>query len=100
MKVKELIGYLSVMDPESDLRFRFGDSDLYRMACARMIAEQPADVDYKESVTPMLQWLQIKSIEFSLTVKDACITFEQGYICDDCITKEIAKIRNEIDKKA
>ena len=100
MTVKELMGYLSVMDPESDLRFRFGDSDLYRMACARMIAEQPADVDYKESVTPMLQWLQIKSIEFSLTVKDACITFEQGYICDDCITKEIAKIRNEIDKKA
>ena len=100
MKVKELMGYLSVMNPESDLNFSFGDSDLYRMACARMIAEQPVDVDYKESVTPMLEWLQIKSIEFSLTVKEACITFEQGYICDDCIKIEMGKIKNEIDKKA
>ena len=100
MKVKELMGYLSVMNPESDLNFSFGDSDLYRMACARMIAEQPVDVDYKEDVTPMLECLEIKSIEFSLTVKEACITFEQGYICDDCIKIEMGKIKNEIDKKA
>jgi hypothetical protein len=100
MTVKELMGYLSVMNPESELHFSFGDSDLYRMACARMIAEQPVDVDYKEAVTPMLEWLEIKSIEFSLTVKDACITFEQSYICNDCINKEIAMIRHEIDKKA
>ena len=100
MTVKEMMEYLSVMDPESNLRFSFGHSDLYRKACARMIAEQPSDVDYKEDVTPMLEFLEIKSIEFSLKVKDACITLEQGYICDDCIKKEIAKIRNEIDKKA
>ena len=100
MTVKEMMEYLSVMDPESNLRFSFGHSDLYRKACARMIAEQPSDVDYKEDVTPMLEWLQIKSIEYSLTVKEACIIFEQGYICDDCIKEEMGKIRNEIDKKA
>ena len=100
MKVRELIGFLSVMDPDSDLNFRFGETDLYRKACAKLIAEQPIDINYRESVTPMLEHLDISNIEFSLNTKDIYITFEQGYICEDCIKEEIGKIRNEIDKKA
>ena len=80
------MGYLSVMNPESDLRFSFGDSDLYRKACARMIAEEPADVDYRESVIPMLECLEIPS---SITkLPNECF-----YDCDGI--KEI-KIPNHI----
>lgn len=100
MKARELIGYLSVMDPDSDLYFRFGETDLYRKACAKLIAEEPIDIDYKESITPMLEHLDISNIEFSLNTKDINITFEQGYISDECIRREITDLRNEINKKA
>lgn len=100
MKVRELIGYLSVMDPDSDLNFRFGETDLYRKACAKLIAEQPIDIDYRASVTPMLEHLDISAIGYSLKTKDIYITFEQGYICEERIRREITDMRNGIDKKA
>lgn len=100
MKAKELIGYLSVMDPDSELFFHFGETDLYRRACAKLIAEEPVDIDYRDSVTPMLEHLDISNIEFSLNTKDINITFEQDYISDECISREITDLRNEINKKA
>jgi len=100
MKARELIGYLSMMDPDSDLDFCFGETDLYRRACAKLIAEEPVDIDYRDSVTPMLEHLDISKIEFSLNTKDINITFEQGYISDEGIRKEITDLRNEINKKA
>ena len=100
MKVKALIDFLSVMDPDSDLNFCFGETDLYRKACAKLIAEQPIDIDYRASVTPMLEHLNISAIGCSLKTNDVYITFEQGYICDERIRREITDLRNGIDKKA
>lgn len=99
MKVKELIGYLNMISPDADLHFRFGKTDLYRKACARLIAKQPADVDYREDVTPMLENLIISDIEYELNTNEMCLTFEQGYICDANIKKEAIEIRDGNNKK-
>lgn len=92
MKVHELISALSLCPPFSDISFHFGGDDEYRLACARLIAEQPLDVDFRERLTPMLEHLDVACIDLQITAAEIHITLEQGYIKESCIDDEIKKI--------
>lgn len=95
MKVQELISVLSICDPETEISFEFGYDDEYRQACARLIAEQPLNVDYRDDYTPMLGNLDLSRIDIGITDKEIKMTFEQGYLTDRVIINKIAEISKQ-----
>ena len=102
MRVKDLMPFLNLADPEAEIHFQFGESDDYRIAVARMISEQPLDVDYKEDITPMLENLDFAAYKYDIDRNEVQVTFSQGYVTEKTIHDEITKIiklRNELKNK-
>ena len=93
MKVKELINALSVCNSETEVHFQYGEDNDYRLACARLIAEQDLNVDYKDDVTSMLYCLEVSNISIDLKHDNVDITLEQDLINEQDINDEIVKIR-------
>lgn len=101
MKVKELLDLIGDWDQETEVRFEFGSHEDYRIACSRLIADQPLDVDWRDSVTPMLEYLSVSEIKKRILHNEVTITLEQRYVEDGSIEDEeikIAKLRSELKK--
>lgn len=92
MKVKELMSWLSKVDPEAEIHFQFGESDIYRLVVARMIAEEPKDIDPRESCLPMLEHLDLAAFKYVFSHNEVTVTFEQGFIQESEIRKRITNV--------
>ena len=93
MKIKELMSCLSNVDPEAEIRFQFGDSDIYRTVIARMIAEEPKDIDPRESCLPMLEYLDLAAFKYDFSRNEVEFTFEQGFVSESEIRKKIIDVK-------
>lgn len=95
MLVENLQQYLAICSPDYEVRFQFGNDDMYRKTCAKMIAEQPNDIDFRDDVTPMLEYLEISEVKIDISRKEIVITFIQGYIKDECIRERYFDFKKE-----
>ena len=92
MKVKELMSWLSNVDPETEIHFQFGENEIYRLVVARMIAEEPKDIDPRDSCLPMLENLDIAAFKYDLYRNEVEVTFSQGYVLESEIRKRIIDV--------
>jgi hypothetical protein len=98
MIAKELIDILK-NHQNAHVEFKFGKDKLYRQACAKLINEQPLDVNVCEDKTQILEFLDITAVNADLKAKTIELTLEQLFVEDKVIYQEEKKIKEAINKR-
>jgi hypothetical protein len=93
MKVIDLIHVLSGFDGNSEVTFRLGRNEDYRMACALLAAED--DGTYKHDGLGCLICMTVDSEKPVASADDANVVLrvKQAYYEQDVINKKIEEIR-------